>query len=135
MGLIESITEKKQPKKPQPVSKNLLLFKKRAQTVCANYRDITLLSLPGKVYPQVLERIQEEQEEQCRFFPGCRTIDQLFTLTRILEGAREFAQPISMCFVDLKKAYDQVPWEILWEVLREYGMRGSLLGVITSADD
>ena len=31
--------------------------------------------------------------------------------------------PIYMCFVDLEKAYDWVPREILWEVLREYGVR------------
>ena len=32
------------------------LFKKGDQRVCANYRGITLLSLPGKVYSKVLER-------------------------------------------------------------------------------
>ena len=32
------------------------LFEKRDQRVCANYRGITLLSLPGKVYSKVLER-------------------------------------------------------------------------------
>ncbi|KAK5873269.1 hypothetical protein PBY51_018325 [Eleginops maclovinus] len=37
-----------------------------------------------------------------------------------------------MCFVDLEKAYDRVPREILWEVLREYGVRGSLLRGIQS---
>ncbi|GAA6067179.1 uncharacterized protein LOC106910031, partial [Tachysurus ichikawai] len=32
------------------------LFKKGDQRVCSNYRGITLLSLPGKVYARVLER-------------------------------------------------------------------------------
>ena len=32
------------------------LFEKGDQSVCANYRGITLLSLPGKVYSKVLER-------------------------------------------------------------------------------
>ena len=32
------------------------LFKKGDQRVCSNYRGITLLSLPGKVYSRVLER-------------------------------------------------------------------------------
>ncbi|KAL6118109.1 uncharacterized protein ACO6RY_15768 [Pungitius sinensis] len=37
-----------------------------------------------------------------------------------------------MCLVDLEKAYDRVPREKMWEVLREYGVRGSLLGAIQS---
>ena len=114
------------------------LFKKGDQRVCANYRGITLLSLPGKVYAKVLERrvrpIVEPQiqEEQCGFRPGRGTTDQIFTLAGILEKAWEFAYPVYMCFVDLEKAYDRVPREILWEVLREYGVRGTLLRAIQS---
>uniref|UniRef100_A0A8C5A4J3 ribonuclease H n=1 Tax=Gadus morhua TaxID=8049 RepID=A0A8C5A4J3_GADMO len=114
------------------------LFKKGDQRVCANYRGITLLSLPGKVYSKVLERrvrpIVEPQieEEQCGFRPGRGTTDQLFTPARILEGAWEYAHPVYMCFVDLEKVYDWVPREKLWEVLREYGVRGSILRAIQS---
>uniref|UniRef100_A0AAR2JQE7 Reverse transcriptase domain-containing protein n=1 Tax=Pygocentrus nattereri TaxID=42514 RepID=A0AAR2JQE7_PYGNA len=112
------------------------LFKKGDRRVCSNYRGITLLSLPGKVYARVLEKrvrlIVEPQiqEEQCGFRPGRGTLDQLFTLSRILEGSWEFAQPVHMCFVDLEKAFDCVPRGILWEVLREYGVHGSLLRAI-----
>uniref|UniRef100_A0AAR2JQZ9 Reverse transcriptase domain-containing protein n=1 Tax=Pygocentrus nattereri TaxID=42514 RepID=A0AAR2JQZ9_PYGNA len=112
------------------------LFKKGDRRVCSNYRGITLLSLPGKVYAGVLEKrvrlIVEPriQEEQCGFRPGRGTLDQLFTLSRILEGSWEFAQPVHMCFVDLEKAFDCVPRGILWEVLREYGVHGSLLRAI-----
>ncbi|KAF7643867.1 hypothetical protein LDENG_00231770, partial [Lucifuga dentata] len=73
---------------------------------------ITLISLPGKAYARVLEKklrstVESQiQEEQCGFRPGRGTVDQLFTLTRTLEGAWEYAQPVYMCFVDLEKAYD-----------------------------
>ncbi|KAK3528527.1 hypothetical protein QTP70_001730 [Hemibagrus guttatus] len=84
------------------------LFKKGDRRVCSNYRGITLLSLPGKVYSRVLER------------------------RPVLEGLLEFAQPVHTCFVDLEKAFDRVPCGILWEVLWEYGVRGPLLRAVRS---
>ncbi|CAM4611183.1 unnamed protein product [Leuciscus chuanchicus] len=117
------------------------LFKKGDRRVCSNYRGITLLSLPGKVYARVLERrirpIVEPriQEEQCGFRPGRGTLDQLYTLSRMLEGSWEFAQPVHMCFVDLEKAFDCVPCGGLWRVLREYGVRGPLLRAVRSLYD
>ncbi|KAI3353494.1 hypothetical protein L3Q82_019285 [Scortum barcoo] len=81
------------------------LFKKGDRRVCSNYRGITLLSLPG------------------RSMPG------------VLEGLWEFAQPVHMCFVDLEKAFDRVPRGILWGVLREYGVRGPLLRAVRSLYD
>ncbi|KAK3525266.1 hypothetical protein QTP86_024908, partial [Hemibagrus guttatus] len=102
------------------------LFKKGDRRVCSNYRGITLLNLPGKVYSRVLERRvrllvkPRIQEEQCGFCPSHGTLDQLYTLHRVLEGSWEFAQPVHMCFVDLEKAFDRVLRGILWEVLWEY---------------
>ncbi|TWW73181.1 hypothetical protein D4764_15G0005750 [Takifugu flavidus] len=99
---------------------------------------ITLHSLPGKVYARELEKrirsIVEPliEEEQCGFRPGRGTTDHLFTLAGVLEGSWEFAQPVHMCFVDLEKAYDQVPRSILWGVLREYGLEGPLIRAVQS---
>ncbi|TKS64956.1 LINE-1 reverse transcriptase -like protein [Collichthys lucidus] len=106
--------------------------------MCSNYRGITLLSLPGKVFSGVLERRVRKivepriQEEQCGFRPGRGTVDQLYTLSAVLEGAWEFAQPVYMCFVDLEKAFDRVPRGVLWGVLREYGVSDPLIRAIRS---
>ncbi|TWW73213.1 hypothetical protein D4764_15G0006070 [Takifugu flavidus] len=114
------------------------IFKSGDQRVCSNYRGITLHSLPGKVYARELEKrirsIVEPliEEEQCGFRPGRGTTDHLFTLAGVLEGSWEFAQPVHMCFVDLEKAYDQVPRSILWGVLREYGLEGPLIRAVQS---
>ncbi|KAI3366377.1 hypothetical protein L3Q82_000535 [Scortum barcoo] len=49
--------------------------------------------------------------------PGRGTLDQLYTLHRVLEGLWEFAQPVHMCFVDLEKAFIRPcpSWYSVWE--------------------
>ncbi|KAK0132885.1 Retrovirus-related Pol polyprotein from type-2 retrotransposable element R2DM [Merluccius polli] len=64
-----------------------------------------------------------------------RVVEQLYTLCRILEGAWEFAQPVHMCFVDLKKAFDRVPRGVLWGVLRVYGVSDPLIRAVCSLYD
>ncbi|TWW74387.1 hypothetical protein D4764_14G0003900 [Takifugu flavidus] len=114
------------------------IFKSGDQRLCSNYRGITLLSLPGKVYARVLEKrirlIVKPliEEEQCGFCPGRGTTDQLFILAGVLEGSWEFAQPVHMCFVDLEKAYDRVTRSILWGMLWEYGVEGPLIRAVQS---
>ncbi|KAI3368244.1 hypothetical protein L3Q82_007964 [Scortum barcoo] len=55
------------------------------------------------LYARVLERrirpIVEPliHKEQCGFRPSRGTLDQLYTLRRVLEGLWEFAQPVYMC--------------------------------------
>ncbi|KAI3364170.1 hypothetical protein L3Q82_010989 [Scortum barcoo] len=71
-----------------------------------------------------------------RFFvPGRGTLDQLYTLHRVLEGLWEFAQPVHMCFVDLEKAFDRVPRGICGGAPCEYGVRESLLRAVRSLYD
>ena len=95
------------------------LFKN--QRVCSKYWGVTLLSLPGKVYSRVLDRrVQLHVEPRikegpCGFYPGCGTLDQLYTLARVLEGGWELFQLVHMCFVDLEEAYDHVLQGVLWD--------------------
>ncbi|CAF3333272.1 unnamed protein product [Rotaria sp. Silwood2] len=114
------------------------IFKKGDQRECSNYRGITLLSLPGKVFARVLERRCRQivepqlQENQCGFRAGRSTIDQIFTLQQIIEKSWEFAKPVYSLFIDLGKAYDRIPRDLLWNVLKEYGIQDHLLSAIQS---
>ena len=96
------------------------LYKNKGdKRICDNYRGISLLVVAGKVFARIiLTRIQDMLnrqllEEQAGFRPGRSTIDQIFTLKKVMERSREFHQPLHMCFIDLKKAYDSVNREAL----------------------
>ncbi|KAK3550827.1 hypothetical protein QTP70_005743 [Hemibagrus guttatus] len=80
-------------------------------------------------YKELQRRVQREVSKAKQ-----KAYDELYTrldtregekdLYRVLEGSWEFAQPVHMCFVDMEKAFNNVPCGILWEVLWEYGVQG-----------
>ena len=62
------------------------IHKKEDKSKCTNYRGISLISVPGKVYAKCLEKKCREIVEpkltdaQCGFHPGRSTTDQIFAL-------------------------------------------------------
>ena len=75
----------------------------------------SVFQVPGDCNPQLpwdgllLLLVETQiQEAQIDFRPGPGTLDHLFTFTRTLEGALDFAQPVHMGFVDLEKVYDRI---------------------------
>ena len=103
---------------------------------CGNYRGITLLSVPGKVLAHILlmrirpHLLKHQRPEQSGFTPGKSTIDRILALRVLVERRREFRQGFVAAYVDLKKAFDSVFREILWELLRLRGIPVVILDLV-----
>jgi len=94
---------------------------------CDNYRGISLLSIPGKVYAAVLwARVaafldSHLLEAQRGFRKGRGLLDAVFSLRLLMSRSYEYATPLHLAFIDLRKAFDSVPRAALWLILRHYG--------------
>ena len=53
--------------------------------------------------------------------------DQIFIVRQICEKYLEKGKDVYFVFLDLKKAYDRVERDVMWNVLRLYGIGGRLL--------
>ena len=105
-----------------------------------NYRPITLLSIVGKAYTNILCGRLTEWAEQLgiivqeqggfRAHRGCA--EQLFALTELVNMRRRARLSTFACFVDIKKAYDTVWHSGLKEKLRRYGIHGRMYRAVCS---
>ncbi|KAK7103731.1 hypothetical protein V1264_018575 [Littorina saxatilis] len=112
------------------------LPKKGDLSNCSNYRGITLLSVPGKVFNRVLlekmKNIVDSQlrDEQAGFRQNRSCTDQIATLRIIVEQSLEWKSPLYINFVDYEKAFDSVDRETLWKFLRHYGIPAKIANLI-----
>src|SRR6218665_818597 len=103
---------------------------------CKNYRWITLLSCPWKLFAHILfarvkdKLIAARRKEQSGFTPHRSTVEQISALNLILQGRREYQRPLWIAYVDLKAAFDSVDRPALWLLLRSLGIPLKIVDLI-----
>ena len=103
---------------------------------CNNYRGITLLSVPGKIFNRVLlERMKnivdpQLRDEQAGFRQNRSCTDQIATLHIIVEQSLEWDSSLYVNFIDFEKAFDSVDRETLWNLLQHYGIPTKIVKLI-----
>ena len=99
-----------------------------------NYRGLKLLEHAMKVVERIIETIIRQMvdidEMQFGFMPGKGTTDAIFILRQVQEKFLSKDKLLYFAFVDLEKAFDRVPREILWWSLRKVGVEEWVVRVV-----
>ena len=101
-----------------------------------NWRGITLLSIPGKVFNRILlevmktevDRLLREEQASCGKERSCT--DHIATLRVIIEHTLEWNSPLYITFVDFEKAFNSVDRTVLWKLLAHYGIPEKIIRLI-----
>ncbi len=111
------------------------LFKGDNASEFDNYRGITVGPILTQLFAMILDKRLSEWAKQhglhakgqVGFRKYYRTTNQLFILRTLIEQSKTKKKPLYCCFVDLKKAFDIVPREVLWHVLVSLKVEGCFL--------
>ena len=69
------------------------------------------------------------------FMPGRSTTEAIHLLRQLIKRFRERKRNLHMVFIDLEKAYDKVPREVLWWTLMKTGIPIKYIDIIKDIYD
>ena len=75
-----------------------------------------------RIFERRLRNVVKLDEMQMGFMPGRGTTDAIFIMRQLLEKYEMAGRDLYMVFVDVEKAFDRVPREVIWWSLRRKGV-------------
>ena len=91
-----------------------------------NYRGLKLIEQVMKVLERVVEGLIRQRVEidemQCGFMSGRGTTDAIFIIRQLQEKHLAANKPLYVAFVDLQKAFDRVPRDVIWRAMPKLGI-------------
>ncbi|GJZ57942.1 retrovirus-related pol polyprotein LINE-1, partial [Tanacetum coccineum] len=122
------------------LSEVIPIFKNKGDAqVCSNYRGIKLLGHTMELWERVIERRLRREtlvsENQFGFMPGRSLVEAIHLIRSLMEKYRERQRDLHMAFLDLEKAYNSVPRELIWKTLVDKGTSRRYIRVIRDMHD
>lgn len=110
------------------------IFKKGNRNNPHNYRGISILNSMAKLFDMVLcDRLSHwfrPLREQAGAQRGRGCLEQIVTLRLLIDTAKRKKQKLFVMFIDFSKAYDLIPRNKLFIVLKRLGCGMVMLGVL-----
>ena len=133
------VSEDKMPKDWE-LSTIIPIYKGKGDPMdCGSYRAIKLLEHGMKVLERVIEKRLRDKvkisDMQFGFMPGRGTIDAIFVARQIQEKYMDKKKLLFFGFVDLEKAFDRVPREVVSWSLRKMGVEEWLVRTVMTMYD
>jgi len=136
--LISALWRKKELPKEWKTSIIVPIYKKGDKSDCNNYRGNSLLPTCYKELSNILlTRVSVSVyvdkiigDHQCPFRRSRSTLDQIFTLRRILEKKWEYNGTVYQLFIDFKKAYDSIRRKKLYSILIRFEIPKKLVQLV-----
>ena len=101
-----------------------------------NYRGLKLIEQVMKVLERVVEGLIRQRVEidgmQCGFMSGRGTTDAIFIERQLQEKHLAANKPLYMAFVDLEKAFDRAPRDVIWWAMRKLEIDEWLVRLVQS---
>nr|CAH7758698.1 unnamed protein product [Callosobruchus chinensis] len=134
--LLNKAWEEKQVPDDWKIGIIIPIYKKGDSMDCNNYRGITLLSVPSKVYERLLDKKLREHierdEAQSGFRKGHSIQDHIFTIKQVIQKSGTKNTELNLAFLDLEKVFDSVSRSVIWDSLKKRGINTHLRKCIQS---
>jgi hypothetical protein len=92
-----------------------------------------------KLWEMIIEHrlrgVTNVTENQFRFMPGRSIVKAIFLIRQLMERCREQKKDMHMIFIDLEKAYDKMPMNVMWWTLQKHKVSSKYITLIKYMHD